>query len=83
MNTRNFVSLDAVASCLGLETHKDIMDGSMVGSNFGLVLSTYSLIHGAIVSKHLSIGEIRNCATGKVPKRVASSSDCFTPFCDR
>ncbi len=34
MNTRNFVSLDAVASCLGLETHKDSMDGSMVGSTF-------------------------------------------------
>lgn len=34
MNTRNFVSLDAVASCLGLETHKDVMDGSMIGSTF-------------------------------------------------
>jgi predicted PolB exonuclease-like 3'-5' exonuclease len=34
MNTRNYVSLDAVASCLGLETHKNIMDGSMVGFTF-------------------------------------------------
>ena len=34
LNTRNFVSLDAVASCLGIETHKDKMDGSMVGSTF-------------------------------------------------
>ena len=36
LNTRNFVSLDAVASCLGLETHKDTMDGSMVAPTFYL-----------------------------------------------
>jgi hypothetical protein len=41
------------------------------------------LIHGEIVSKHLSIGLIRTLATGKFPSRTARFSDCFSPLSER
>jgi predicted PolB exonuclease-like 3'-5' exonuclease len=61
MNTRNFVSLDAVASCLGLETHKDTMDGSMVGSTFHIENN---------LQKIVDYCEMDVVLTGKVMKRL-------------
>jgi predicted PolB exonuclease-like 3'-5' exonuclease len=61
MNTRNFVSLDAVASCLGLETHKDTMDGSMVGSTFHMHKD---------LNKIVKYCEMDVVLTGKVMKRL-------------
>lgn len=61
MNTRNFVSLDAVASCLGLETHKDTMDGSMVGSTFHKEKN---------LKKIIDYCEMDVVLTGKVMKRL-------------
>ena len=61
MNTRNFVSLDAVASCLGLETHKDTMDGSMVGSTFHKDNN---------LQKIIDYCEMDVVLTGKVMKRL-------------
>jgi predicted PolB exonuclease-like 3'-5' exonuclease len=61
MNTRNFVSLDAVASCLGLETHKDTMDGSMVGSTFHKEKN---------LEKIVDYCEMDVVLTGKVMKRL-------------
>jgi predicted PolB exonuclease-like 3'-5' exonuclease len=61
MNTRNFVSLDAVASCLGLETHKDTMDGSMVGSTFYIDNN---------LEKIVNYCEMDVVLTGKVMKRL-------------
>jgi predicted PolB exonuclease-like 3'-5' exonuclease len=61
MNTRNFVSLDAVASCLGLETHKNTMDGSMVGSTFYIEKD---------LNKIVSYCEMDVVLTGKVMKRL-------------
>jgi predicted PolB exonuclease-like 3'-5' exonuclease len=61
MNTRNFVSLDAVASCLGLETHKDTMDGSMVGSTFHKENN---------LQKIVDYCEMDVILTGKVMKRL-------------
>ena len=61
MNTRNFVSLDAVASCLGLETHKDVMDGSMVGSTFHIDNN---------LEKIVNYCEMDVVLTGKVMKRL-------------
>ena len=61
MNTRNFVSLDAVASCLGLETHKDTMDGSMVGSTFHKEKNLQKIVNYC---------EMDVALTGKVMKRL-------------
>jgi predicted PolB exonuclease-like 3'-5' exonuclease len=61
MNTRNFVSLDAVASCLGLETHKTTMDGSMVGSTFYIEKD---------LNKIVKYCEMDVVLTGKVMKRL-------------
>jgi predicted PolB exonuclease-like 3'-5' exonuclease len=61
MNTRNFVSLDAVASCLGLETHKNVMDGSMVGSTFHIEKD---------LNKIVKYCEMDVVLTGKVMKRL-------------
>ena len=61
MNTRNFVSLDAVASCLGLETHKDTMDGSMIGSTFHKEKN---------LKKIIEYCEMDVVLTGKVMKRL-------------
>jgi predicted PolB exonuclease-like 3'-5' exonuclease len=61
MNTKNFVSLDAVASCLGLETHKDTMDGSMVGSTFHIEKNLQKIIDYCEMDVEL---------TGKVMKRL-------------
>ena len=61
MNTRNFVSLDAVARCLGLETHKDTMDGSMVGSTFHMHKD---------LNKIVNYCEMDVILTGKVMKRL-------------
>jgi hypothetical protein len=55
----------------------------MNGWNEGLLERTMELIHGEIVSKHLSIGLIRRLDTGKLPNRTAKSSDCATPFSER
>lgn len=61
LNTRNFVSLDAVASCLGLETHKDTMEGSMVGSTFHIEKN---------LQKIIDYCEMDVVLTGKVMKRL-------------
>jgi len=61
LNTRNFVSLDAVASCLGIETHKDVMDGSMVGSTFHKEKN---------LQKIIDYCEMDVVLTGKVMKRL-------------
>jgi len=61
MNTKNFVSLDAVASCLGLQTHKNIMDGSMVGSTFHIENN---------LEKISDYCEMDVVLTGKVMKRL-------------
>lgn len=61
LNTRNFVSLDAVASCLGLETHKDTMEGSMVGSTFHKEKN---------LQKIVDYCEMDVVLTGKVMKRL-------------
>jgi predicted PolB exonuclease-like 3'-5' exonuclease len=61
MNTRNFVSLDAVASCLGLETHKSAMDGSMVGSTFYKEKNLQKIVDYCEMDVEL---------TGKVMKRL-------------
>jgi predicted PolB exonuclease-like 3'-5' exonuclease len=61
MNTRNFVSLDAVAACLGLETHKNTMDGSMVGSTFHKEKN---------LQKIVDYCEMDVVLTGKVMKRL-------------
>jgi predicted PolB exonuclease-like 3'-5' exonuclease len=61
MNTRNFVSLDAVATCLGLETHKDSMDGSMVGSTFHKEKNLQKIVNYC---------EMDVVLTGKVMKRL-------------
>jgi predicted PolB exonuclease-like 3'-5' exonuclease len=61
MNTRNFVSLDAVASCLGLESHKDFMDGSMVGSTFHIDNN---------LEKIVNYCEMDVVLTGKIMKRL-------------
>jgi predicted PolB exonuclease-like 3'-5' exonuclease len=61
LNTRNFVSLDAVASCLGLETHKDTMDGSMVAPTFYIEKN---------LQKIVDYCEMDVVLTGKVMKRL-------------
>ena len=61
LNTRNFVSLDAVASCLNIETHKDVMDGSMVGSTFHKEKNLQKIIEYC---------EMDVILTGKVMKRL-------------
>lgn len=61
MNTKNFVSLDAVASCLGLETHKDTMDGSMVGSTFHIENNLQKIVNYC---------EMDVVLTGRVMKRL-------------
>lgn len=61
LNTRNFVSLDAVASCLGLETHKDVMEGSMVGSTYYIDKD---------LDKIVQYCEMDVVLTGKVMKRL-------------
>lgn len=61
MNTRNFVSLDAVASCLGLETHKNAMDGSMVGSTYYIEKDLQKIVNYCEMDVKL---------TGKVMKRL-------------
>lgn len=61
LNTRNFVSLDAVASCLGLETHKNTMEGSMVGSTFHKEKN---------LQKIIDYCEMDVVLTGKVMKRL-------------
>jgi predicted PolB exonuclease-like 3'-5' exonuclease len=61
MNTKNFVSLDGVASCLNLETHKDVMDGSMVGSTFYKEKNLQKIVNYC---------EMDVILTGKVMKRL-------------
>jgi predicted PolB exonuclease-like 3'-5' exonuclease len=61
LNTRNFVSLDAVASCLGIETHKDMMNGSMVGSTYYIEKD---------LNKIVQYCEMDVVLTGKVMKRL-------------
>jgi hypothetical protein len=56
--------LDAVASCLGLETHKNIMDGSMVGSTFHKEKN---------LKKIVDYCEMDVALTGKVMKRLCSN----------